>query len=103
MPAAPDAAAAKARQGCTIRLCARERGYELCSSCGDLEGCARFDWLGKRGRRIGVCCGWNNFRPSKHGAIKTVNTATFWALMQAGNPDIPSEAYGDTSQMLMFK
>ena len=35
---------------CAIRICARERGYELCSSCGDLEGCTRFDWLGEHGQ-----------------------------------------------------
>lgn len=35
---------------CAIRICARERGYELCSYCPDLEGCTRFDWLGKHGQ-----------------------------------------------------
>ena len=35
---------------CAIRICARERGYELCSSCADLEGCNRFDWLGEHGQ-----------------------------------------------------
>ena len=35
---------------CAIRICARERGYERCSSCADLEGCTRFDWLGEHGQ-----------------------------------------------------
>ena len=37
---------------CAIRLCARERGYELCSSCSDLEGCTKFDWLGEYGKEV---------------------------------------------------
>jgi len=32
--------------------CARERGYERCSSCGYLEGCTRFDWLGEYGKGV---------------------------------------------------
>jgi len=31
---------------CTIRSCAKERGFEICSDCPDLEGCDKFDWLG---------------------------------------------------------
>jgi len=31
---------------CAIRTCSREKGYELCSECPDLEGCDKFDWLG---------------------------------------------------------
>lgn len=30
---------------CAIRTCSKERGYELCSQCPDLEGCTKFDWL----------------------------------------------------------
>lgn len=30
---------------CAIRSCARERGYDLCSSCPDLDSCTKFDWL----------------------------------------------------------
>ena len=37
---------------CAIRICAREKGYELCSSCADLEGCTRFDWLGEYGKVV---------------------------------------------------
>ncbi len=37
---------------CTIRICARERGKELCSSCGDLDGCNKFEWLGDHGKEI---------------------------------------------------
>ncbi|KYH36462.1 MAG: hypothetical protein AYL28_006360, partial [Candidatus Bathyarchaeota archaeon B23] len=37
---------------CAIRLCAKERGYELCSQCSDLEGCTKFDWFGEFGVRL---------------------------------------------------
>ena len=37
---------------CAIRICARERDYELCSSCSDLEGCTKFDWLGEYGKEV---------------------------------------------------
>jgi hypothetical protein len=37
---------------CTIRICARERGYELCSSCSDLDGCTKFGWLGEKGSAL---------------------------------------------------
>lgn len=35
---------------CAIRICALERGYGLCSSCGDLDGCNRFEWLKEYGQ-----------------------------------------------------
>lgn len=37
---------------CAIRICSRERGYEACSECPDLEGCDRFDWLGDYAHRL---------------------------------------------------
>ncbi len=37
---------------CAIRICAHERGYELCSFCGDLEGCTRFEWMGEYGKVV---------------------------------------------------
>jgi hypothetical protein len=37
---------------CTIRACAREKGYDLCSSCEELEGCTRFEWLRDQGQMI---------------------------------------------------
>ncbi|OPY53332.1 MAG: hypothetical protein A4E49_01439 [Methanosaeta sp. PtaU1.Bin112] len=37
---------------CTIRICARERGYELCSFCPDLDGCAKFEWLQEHGIQL---------------------------------------------------
>ncbi len=37
---------------CTIRICARERGYELCNSCPDLEGCTKFEWLRDYGQQV---------------------------------------------------
>jgi hypothetical protein len=27
-------------------------GEGLCSSCADLEGCTRFDWLGEHGKEV---------------------------------------------------
>ncbi|MCU0638115.1 MAG: hypothetical protein MUE87_05810 [Methanothrix sp.] len=33
-------------------MCARERGYELCSSRGDLEGCTKFEWLRDYGQKV---------------------------------------------------
>lgn len=37
---------------CTIRICARERGYDLCGSCEELEECTRFEWLREHGQQI---------------------------------------------------
>ncbi len=37
---------------CTIRICAREKGYDLCSSCEELNECTRFDWLREHGQHI---------------------------------------------------
>lgn len=31
---------------CAIKVCSKERGYDICSNCPDLEGCAKFDRLG---------------------------------------------------------
>ncbi len=31
---------------CAIRMCANEKGYELCNECEDLTDCNKFDWLG---------------------------------------------------------
>jgi len=31
---------------CAIRTCSKERGYDLCSQCPDLNGCTKFGWLG---------------------------------------------------------
>lgn len=36
---------------CTIRICARDRGIELCSSCDDLSSCKNFAWLGDHGEK----------------------------------------------------
>ena len=51
-PIALDVGTAGARPGCAIRPCAREMGYGLCSSCADLEGCTRFDWLRQHGQEV---------------------------------------------------
>ena len=37
---------------CTIRICSRERGIELCSSCIDLDGCNKFEWLKEHGNEV---------------------------------------------------
>lgn len=37
---------------CTIRICARERGYDLCSSCEDLDSCTKFEWLKVHGSQL---------------------------------------------------
>jgi hypothetical protein len=37
---------------CGIRNCSREKGYELCSECSDLEACRKFDWLGETAGRL---------------------------------------------------
>ncbi len=37
---------------CTIRICARDKGIELCSSCDDLSSCEKFDWLGECGGKL---------------------------------------------------
>ncbi len=34
---------------CTIRKCAKEKGFDVCSGCPDLEGCDKFGWLGDYG------------------------------------------------------
>ncbi|RLG97241.1 hypothetical protein DRO27_00460 [Candidatus Bathyarchaeota archaeon] len=31
---------------CAIRVCAKEKGYELCNECDELVERAKFDWLG---------------------------------------------------------
>lgn len=37
---------------CSIRSCAKERGFELCSQCSELEECGNFQWLGEGGEQI---------------------------------------------------
>lgn len=37
---------------CTIRICAREKGYELCSFCDELESCTKFEWLKENGDKL---------------------------------------------------
>lgn len=31
---------------CVIRICAKEKGFDLCTECSELEDCDKFDWLG---------------------------------------------------------
>jgi hypothetical protein len=37
---------------CTIRICARESGYQLCSSCKELCSCTKFEWLKEKGSEL---------------------------------------------------
>jgi hypothetical protein len=32
---------------CAIRICAKEKEYELCNMCSELVDCKKFDWLGE--------------------------------------------------------
>ena len=32
---------------CAIRICANEKGYDLCNMCSELDDCTKFDWLGE--------------------------------------------------------
>jgi hypothetical protein len=56
---------------CTIRICARERSYELCSSCADLDSCTKFDWLKEHGSRMRTALKENRGR-SKEEYIKAM-------------------------------
>jgi len=31
---------------CAIRTCAREKGYDICNECDELEDCTKYDYLG---------------------------------------------------------
>lgn len=37
---------------CAIRLCAYEKGYDLCNTCSELDECSRFSWLGESGDKL---------------------------------------------------
>ena len=37
---------------CIIRICACEKGYELCSSSSDLDSCTKFEWLKEHGSQL---------------------------------------------------
>lgn len=37
---------------CAIRACAKERGYDICSQCADLEECTKFDFLEDYGQQL---------------------------------------------------
>ncbi len=39
---------------CAIRICANEKGFDLCSECNELEGCTKFDWLGDYAQTLRV-------------------------------------------------
>ena len=56
---------------CTIRNCARQRGYDVCSLCSDLDSCSKFDWLGETGIKLKKML--NNLKGKrKEEIIKTV-------------------------------
>jgi hypothetical protein len=50
---------------CMIRICAQERGYELCSSCDDLDSCTKFDWLKDHGSQMRTALKENRGRSKK--------------------------------------
>lgn len=37
---------------CSIRSCAKNKGFDLCSKCSELEECGNFQWLGEDGEQI---------------------------------------------------
>ena len=37
---------------CAIKSCAKDKGYELCSQCSELDDCTKFDWLGDYGQKL---------------------------------------------------
>ncbi|MBN1323763.1 MAG: DUF3795 domain-containing protein [Methanotrichaceae archaeon] len=37
---------------CPIRICAKDKGFSLCSDCSDLELCSKFDWLQGHGASL---------------------------------------------------
>ena len=39
---------------CAIRICANEKGFELCSECNEIEECTKLDKLGDFGKGFSV-------------------------------------------------
>jgi hypothetical protein len=37
---------------CTIRVCAMDKGLDICSSCDELDSCDNFDWLEDHGEKV---------------------------------------------------
>lgn len=37
---------------CSIRSCSREKNFDLCSKCSELEKCENFQWLGEYGEQL---------------------------------------------------
>lgn len=62
---------------CTIRICARDRGHELCSSCADLDSCTKFDWLKDHGSQMRAALKENRGR-SKEEYIKAMASKMPW-------------------------
>jgi len=62
---------------CTIRICAREKGIELCSSCSELASCANFDWLKDHGEKLKETLKKSRGM-SKEGYIKSVEGSMPW-------------------------
>ena len=54
---------------CAIRLCAKEKAYELCNMCSELAECTKFDWLGERATELKQNLK-ENVRKSKKDLVK---------------------------------
>ena len=37
---------------CAIRICAKDKAYELCNACNELDDCTKYDWLGEHGTTL---------------------------------------------------
>jgi hypothetical protein len=37
---------------CGIRACAKDKGYQLCNQCNEIEACDKFDWLQDYGKTL---------------------------------------------------
>ncbi|MDH7597033.1 MAG: DUF3795 domain-containing protein [Methanothrix sp.] len=54
---------------CPIRRCAQDRGYDMCSSCDDLESCTKFDWLKEHGSIMKAALKENRCRSKEEYAL----------------------------------
>ncbi len=37
---------------CKVRICAKEKGFEICSECDSLDSCEKLDWIEKNYRKV---------------------------------------------------
>jgi hypothetical protein len=62
---------------CAIRIGANERGYDLCSSCSDLESCTKFERLEDHGSQMKIALSKFKGR-SKEEYIKAMASKMPW-------------------------